>query len=224
MSSDIALHCVEIDATSEHTATVIWLHGLGADGNDFVPVVHELGLADRGVRFVLPHAPFRRITINGGAMMSGWYDIYALDGSQGEDAVGIRESEAQLLDLIEVEIARGVPVERIVLAGFSQGGAVVLHTALRNPERLAGVMALSTYLPLAETTADERSASSLELPVFQAHGLEDGVILPEIAVRSRQALEALGCAVEWHEYPMPHSVSMQEIGDIRDWLLRVLAL
>ena len=157
-------------------------------------------------------------------MMSGWYDIYALDGSQGEDAVGIRESEAQLLDLIEVEIARGVPVERIVLAGFSQGGAVVLHTALRNPERLAGVMALSTYLPLAETTADERSASSLELPVFQAHGLEDGVILPEIAVRSRQALEALGCAVEWHEYPMPHSVSMQEIGDIRDWLLRVLAL
>ncbi|MCB1737282.1 MAG: carboxylesterase, partial [Gammaproteobacteria bacterium] len=120
MSSDIALHCVEIDATSEHTATVIWLHGLGADGNDFVPVVHELGLADRGVRFVLPHAPFRRITINGGAMMSGWYDIYALDGSQGEDAVGIRESEAQLLDLIEVEIARGVPVERIVLAGFSQ--------------------------------------------------------------------------------------------------------
>ena len=224
MSSDIALHCVEIDATSEHTATVIWLHGLGADGNDFVPVVHELGLRDRGVRFVLPHAPFRRITINGGAMMSGWYDIYALDGSQGEDAVGIRESEAQLQDLVDAEIARGVPAERIVLAGFSQGGAVVLHTALRYPERLAGVMALSTYLPLAETTADERSASSLELPVFQAHGLDDGVILPEIAVRSRQALEALGCAVEWHEYPMPHSVSMEEIGDIRDWLVRVLAL
>ncbi|MCB1734942.1 MAG: alpha/beta fold hydrolase [Gammaproteobacteria bacterium] len=224
MSSDFSLHCVEIDATAEPTGTVIWLHGLGADGNDFVPVVHELGLRDRGVRFVLPHAPFRRITINGGAMMSGWYDIYALDGSRGEDAVGIRESEAQLQDLIDAEIARGVPAERIVLAGFSQGGAVVLHTALRYPERLAGVMALSTYLPLAETSADERSASSLDLPIFQAHGLEDGVILPEIAARSRLALEALGCAVEWHEYPMPHSVSMDEIGDIRDWLTQVLAL
>ncbi|MCP5141400.1 MAG: carboxylesterase [Gammaproteobacteria bacterium] len=224
MSLQIDLRSVEIDAEAPHVATVIWLHGLGADGNDFVPVVHELGLTARGVRFVLPHAPYRRITINGGAMMPGWYDIYALDGSQGEDEIGIRESESQLLALIEAEIARGVPAGRIVLAGFSQGGAVVLHTGLRYPDRLAGVMALSTYLPLAQTVPDEGSEAGLGLPVFQAHGSDDGVILPPIAQRSRDALTALGCEVEWREYPMPHSVSMAEIGDIRDWLVRVLGL
>lgn len=224
MTSDISLRSVEIDAEGEHAASVIWLHGLGADGNDFLPVVEALGLSAQGVRFVLPHAPFRRITINGGAMMPGWYDIYALDGSQGEDDAGIRESEAQLLALIEAEIARGVPADRIVLAGFSQGGAIVLHTGLRYPRRLAGIMALSTYLPLAATVADEGSEAGLNSAVFHAHGSQDEVILPPIAQRSRDGLIALGCDVEWHEYPMPHSVSMDEIGDIREWLVKVLGL
>lgn len=224
MDSSNRLHCIEIDPVGDHKASVIWLHGLGANGHDFEPVVAELGLVEKGVRFVLPHAPFRKITLNGGAMMPGWYDIYALDGSAGEDDAGIRDSGAQLDDLIQIEKDKGVPAEKIIIAGFSQGGAVALFSGLRHPERIGGIMALSTYLPLAPTTRDELHEASKGVNIFMAHGSEDPVILPNIAELSRQALEALGAEVEWHEYDMPHAVCPEEIGHIRDWLSRTLAV
>jgi phospholipase/carboxylesterase len=202
-------------------ATVIWLHGLGADGHDFEPIVPELGLPPTlRLRFVFPHAPVQPVTINGGLAMRAWYDI-TNDGRQ--DAAGIRASQQRVEALIEREKSRGVAPARIVLAGFSQGGAIALHTGLRHPERLAGILALSTYLPLADTLAAEAHPANREVPIFMAHGTEDPLIPLARARASRDALRALGYQVEWHEYPMPHSVCAEEIAHIGAWLTRVLS-
>ena len=196
---------------------MIWLHGLGADGHDFEPIVPELGLRFP-VRFVFPHAPVRAVTINGGMAMRAWYDIFSFDRHAEEDAAGIRASAAAVTELVDREIARGVASERIVLAGFSQGGAIALHAGLREPRPLAGVLALSTYLPLATTLASERSAANARIPIFMAHGTDDPVLPFAMAEASRRALESLGYAVDWHAYPMAHSVCLEEIGAIGAWL------
>jgi phospholipase/carboxylesterase len=216
------LETIEIETGKAPDAAVIWLHGLGADGHDFEPVVPELRLPARfHVRFVFPHAPVRPVTLNQGMRMRAWYDILQLGGGR-EDAAGIRASQRSVEELIGRERGRGIPPRRVVLAGFSQGGAIVLHTSLRYPERLAGTLALSTYLPLASTLAAERTAANLDLPIFMAHGTEDPMIPLDRAVRSRDALAALGYPVEWRDYPMPHSVCLPEISDIAEWLTRVL--
>ncbi len=216
------LETIEIETSPKPTAAVIWLHGLGADGHDFEPIVPELGLpAAKAVRFVFPNAPQRPVTINNGMRMRAWYDILQLGGG-AEDEAGIREAQGLLEDLISRETRKGIPHNKIVLAGFSQGGAIVLQTALRLRERLAGVMALSTYLPLAPKLAAERQAANKDLPIFMAHGQYDNMIPLDRAVRSRDALQALGYAVEWREYPMAHSVCPEEIADIAAFLLRIL--
>ncbi|MBC7468100.1 MAG: dienelactone hydrolase family protein [Ramlibacter sp.] len=204
-------------------ATVIVLHGLGADGNDFVPVAQELDLALAGdVRFVFPHAPVIPVTINGGYAMRAWYDILGADLVQREDEAGLRSSLAQVEALIEREQARGIPSARIVLAGFSQGCAMALLTGLRHRERLGGIVGMSGYLPLAATTAAERHDANVSTPVFLAHGQMDTVVPLVRAVASRDALKALGYEVEWHEYPMAHSVCTEEIADLSRWLVGVL--
>ena len=215
------LPAIELVTGHDPKSAVIWMHGLGADGHDFVPVVKELGLpAERPIRFIFPHAPMRPVTINGGHVMRAWYDI-AQDGlARRADAQGIRESQAAIEALIARENERGIPSERIVLAGFSQGGAIALQTALRHRARLAGVLALSTYLPLADTVAAEAAAANAAVPIFMAHGSQDEVIPMAMAAESRQRLEALGYPVEFHTYPMPHSVCMEEIGAIAHWLER----
>jgi phospholipase/carboxylesterase len=201
---------------------VIWLHGLGADGHDFEPIVPELGLPpSKPVRFIFPNAPMRAVTINMGMRMRAWYDILQMGGGP-EDEAGVRESQAQIEGLIAAEAKRGVPHDKIVLAGFSQGGAIVLQTALRQRERLAGVLALSTYLPLATTLAKERTPANGALPIFMAHGRYDNMIAIDRATKSRDALQGLGYAVEWHEYPMQHSVCPEEIADIAAFLLKIL--
>jgi len=201
---------------------VLWLHGLGADGHDFEPLVPMLGLPRRlAARFVFPHAPERPVTINMGMRMRAWYDIAEL-GGRSEDAEGIRASQGLLEALIARERARGIEARRIVLAGFSQGGAIALQTGLRHPERLAGIMALSTWLPLAATLEVERSAANRDVPLFLAHGLHDEMVGIERALRSRDALEALGYAVEYHEYPMGHAVCPEEVAAIATWLARTL--
>ena len=211
------LDAIEITTGPMPRLAVLWLHGLGADGHDFEPIVPELGLSVP-VRFVFPHAPVRPVTINGGMAMRAWYDILGFDRRAREDAAGIRASAAAVTELVDREIERGMSSDRIVLAGFSQGGAVALHTALREPRPLAGVLALSTYLPLAATLASERSAANARLPLFMAHGTDDGVLPLQLAETSRAALEALGYAVEWHAYPMAHSVCLEEVGAIGAWL------
>jgi phospholipase/carboxylesterase len=211
------LDAIEITTGAAPELAVLWLHGLGADGHDFEPIVPELGLRF-AVRFVFPHAPVRPVTINGGMAMRAWYDILGFERGSREDAAGIRSSAAAVTELIDREIARGMPSERIVLAGFSQGGAVALQTALREPRPLAGVLALSTYLPLAATLASERSTENAGIPIFMAHGTADSVLPLSLAESSRRALEALGYAVDWHVYPMPHSVSPEEISAIGAWL------
>lgn len=217
------LETIEINPASPATACVIVLHGLGADGNDFVPVAHELDLRSAGaVRFVFPHAPTRPVTINGGYVMRAWYDILGTDLVRREDEAGLRASQAQIDALIAAEVARGVPASRIVLMGFSQGCAMALMTGLRHPERLAGIVGLSGYLPLADTTAAERHTANADVPIFLAHGRVDPVVPLARAVASRDALQALGYAPEWHEYAMPHSVCAEEIADINRFLLRVL--
>jgi len=219
----VPLESLELETGRRPTASVIWLHGLGADGHDFEPIVPELDLPDTlPVRFVFPHAPMQAVTINGGAVMRAWYDVYALQGVRREDEAGVRASQARVEELIAREKARAIPASRLVLAGFSQGGAIALHTGLRHAERLAGIMALSTYLPLASTLAAEASAASRGVPIFMAHGLYDPLIPIERARASRKQLESAGYAVEWHEYPMEHSVSAEEVGDISAWLVRVL--
>jgi phospholipase/carboxylesterase len=216
------LETLEIESGPKPAAAVIWLHGLGADGHDFEPIVPELGLpASKPVRFIFPNAPQRPVTINNGMRMPAWYDILQLGGG-AEDEAGIRESQAQIEGLIAREKTRGIAHNKIVLAGFSQGGAIVLQTALRQRERLAGVMALSTYLPLATKLAAERQAINNDLPIFMAHGSYDPMIPMARAQQSRDALQALGYAVEWREYPMPHSVCPEEIADIAEFLLRIL--
>jgi len=218
-----ALETIELETAGAPDAAVIWLHGLGADGHDFEPVVPELRLPGAArVRFVFPHAPVRPVTLNMGMPMRAWYDIYQLGGGR-EDGEGIRASQSQLERLIARERARGVAAQRIVLAGFSQGGAIALHTGLRHGERLAGILALSTYLPLADTLAAERSEANGALPVFLAHGDHDDIIPVERARQSHARLEALGYAVTWKEYPMPHAVCAPEIADIAAWLLTRLA-
>jgi len=216
------LETIEIESAPRPDAAVIWLHGLGADGHDFEPIVPELRLpAQMRVRFVFPHAPVRPVTMNMGTRMRAWYDILQLGGGQ-EDETGIRASQKLLEGLIEREASRGIASQRVVLAGFSQGGAIALQAGLRSTQRLAGLLALSTYLPLAATLRAERGTANREVPIFMAHGGQDPMIPIDSARRSREVLEGLGYRVEWREYPMPHSVCAEEISDIADWLVRVL--
>lgn len=217
-----SLERIEIETAPAPTATVIWMHGLGADGHDFEPIVPELALpASPGVRFIFPHAPVRAVTLNNGMAMRAWYDILELGGTR-EDGEGLRMSQAAVETLIAGEEARGIAAGRIVLAGFSQGGAIAFQAGLRHPQRLAGIMALSTYLPLAGTVEAERHEANRGLPIFMAHGSADPMISIGRAQQSRKMLEALGYPVEWHEYPMPHSVCPPEIADISAWLVKVL--
>ena len=219
----MSLEVIEIETAPNPTASIIILHGLGADGNDFVPVASELDLSSVGpVRFVFPHGPTRAVTINGGYVMRAWYDILGTDIAPREDEAGLRESQALVEALIANETARGIKASRIVLAGFSLGCAMIFMAGLRHAERLGGLLGMSGYLPLADKTAQERSAANADVPIFQAHGTGDGVIPIERAVASRNALKALGYVVEWHEYPMQHSVCAQEIADMNRWLVRVL--
>ena len=205
-------------------ASIIVLHGLGADGNDFVPVAQELDLAAVGdVRFVFPHAPVIPVTINGGHEMRAWYDILGADLVQREDEKGLRRSLAQVEALIVREKSRGIPAERVVLAGFSQGCAMALLTGLRHAHRLGGIAGLSGYLPLAATTAAELHAANTSTPIFLAHGRMDPVVPLARATASRDALKSLGYPVEWHEYPMAHSVCMEEIADLSRWLVGILS-
>jgi phospholipase/carboxylesterase len=209
------MEAVEIETGPNPVASVIWLHGLGADGHDFEPIVPELEL-DKPVRFVFPHAPVRPVTINNGMRMRAWYDIFQFGGGAEDDA-GIRASQKLVEEMIAKEKGR-----KIILAGFSQGGAIVLQTALRHPERLAGLMALSTYLPLSGTLAAERNKANHDLPIFMAHGRFDDIIPIQRAQQSRDFLQKLSYKVEWHEYPMPHSVCAEEIRDISEFLVRLL--
>ena len=214
---------IEIETAPQPTASVIWLHGLGADGRDFVPIVPELRLpSDLAVRFVFPHAPHRPVTINRGYVMRAWYDIAETEFGRQEDEAGIRESEQTVRGLIQREIERGISSERIVLAGFSQGGAVVLHTGLRLPQRLAGILALSTYLPLADTLKAEAHQANADVPIFMAHGTDDPIIPLALGESSADLLTRRGANLEWRTYEMEHSVCLDEIQDIAGWLTRVL--
>ncbi len=223
MSRPMSRPPIEIETAPNPTATVIVMHGLGADGNDFVPIAQELDLGAVGpVRFVFPNAPVIPVTINRGMPMPAWYDILLPDLDRQEDEAGLRRSLALIEELIANEKARGIPAHRIVVAGFSQGCAMSLLTGLRHAERLAGIVGLSGYLPLAATTAAERHAANHDTPVFLAHGAYDNVVVPPRAVAARELLAGLGYAVEWHEYPMAHSVCIEEIADLNAFLLRVL--
>ena len=221
-TSDL-LDALEIESAPSPTAAVVWLHGLGADGYDFVDVVPMLGLKAIPTRFVFPHAPMRPVTINGGAVMRAWYDVRGDAGVRREDEAGVRESQGRVEALIAREKARGIAARRIALAGFSQGGAMVLQTGLRHPERLAGVMALSCFLPLSDKVAGEVVAANRDVPIFMAHGTHDPLIPLARARHAHDLLISLGYHIEWHEYPIPHSVSDAEIRDISAWLQRILA-
>ena len=212
------LPCVERETGPHPRYSVIWLHGLGADGNDFAPIVPELVARDwPALRFVFPHAPVQPVTVNGGMPMRAWYDIVGFDLLSRQDEAGMRESITAVEALIAREHERGVPSERIALAGFSQGGAIALAAGLRHAQKLAGIVALSTYLPLGAALAAERSAANAAVPIFWGHGTMDPVVILQRGLDSRAALEALGYAVDWHTYPMPHSVCAEEIADLRDW-------
>lgn len=218
------LACVEVEPQGEARHAVIWLHGLGADGFDFPPIVPHLALpAELGVRFVFPHAPAIPVTVNGGMVMPAWYDIVELDLERRHDEAGVRASARRLERLMAREVERGIPPERTVLAGFSQGGAIALHVALRHPERLAGAIGLSTYLVLQETLEAERSSASRGLRVFQAHGTQDPMVPLQAGQASRARLEELGCEVEWHTYPMQHEVSLDELHALGRWLVKRLS-
>jgi phospholipase/carboxylesterase len=219
---------VEIETGSAPAGSVIWLHGLGADGHDFEPIVAELHLPpELALRFVFPHAPLRPVTINAGMSMRAWYDILGLDRSAPADEAGIRDSARILDTLVARESRRGIEDRNIVVAGFSQGGAIALHAGLRHPGELAGVMALSTYLPLAEYFADEVLGQAQrrhrDMPIFMAHGRFDPVLPYELGRASADLLVDNGYQVEWHEYPMAHAVCAEEVADIRRWLLSVFA-
>jgi len=219
----VALDAIEIETGNNPTAAVIWLHGLGADGHDFEPIVPELRLSrSLSLRFVFPHAPVRPVTLNNGMPMRAWYDILQLGGGP-EDEAGVRASQTLVEGMIAGEQKRGIEARRIVLAGFSQGGAIALQTALRSRERLAGVLALSTYLPIAAKLEAERSKANQDVPIFMAHGLHDDIIPLRKAELSRDVLAKNGYAVEWKTYPMPHSVCAEEVADIARFLARLLA-
>ncbi len=218
------LPSVELETGPNPTAAVIWLHGLGADGNDFVPIVDEMPLpASASVRFVFPHAPMRPVTLNNGFRMRAWYDLAAGDITNRADIAGVRESQAHVEALIARERARGVAARRIVIAGFSQGGVIALHTGVRHSERLAGIVALSTYVVVPDMLAEEGSAANRDVPIFMAHGTFDPMVRPEWGEAGRKALVAAGYHVEWHTYPMPHSVVWEEVEAISAFLARVLA-
>src|SRR5690606_29566883 len=214
------LETLEICSSRTPDSAVIWLHGLGADGHDFETVVEELRLPS--VRFILPHAPYRPVTINNGYSMRAWFDLYGLEAGSPQDEAGIRDAQAQIELLIERERRRGIVTDRIMLAGFSQGGAIALHTALRHPERLGGVLGLSTYLPLKFALAAEAHASNRDLPIFLAHGTFDNVIGLQLAEASADFLRQHGYQPEWHEYAMAHSVCLEEIAGIRGFIYRAL--
>ncbi|MGB1580808.1 MAG: alpha/beta hydrolase [Nevskiales bacterium] len=217
------LETVEVGAKENATHSVIWMHGLGADGNDFVPIVPELMLPpELAVRFVFPHAPQRPITLNAGMRMRAWFDIASLDRGAGEDADGIATSQAQIEALIQREKQRGVAAANIVLAGFSQGGAMSLHTGLRHSETLAGIMALSTWLPLRDSLAAEAVDANRQTPLFMAHGTFDPMVPCHFGEESRDFLKAAGYSVDWHAYPMQHQVCLEQIADIGRWLKTVL--
>jgi phospholipase/carboxylesterase len=214
---------IELESAPHPTAAVIWLHGLGADGNDFAGLVPELDLDGcPPIRFVFPHAPSIPVTLNGGYIMPAWYDILGINLVDRQDTTGIQKSEQAIKALIENEVARGIPYECIVLAGFSQGCAMALHTGLRLPHRLAGIMALSGYLPLADRFATERMQANAKTPVFMAHGTQDPVVVLARGEKSRDALVAMGHPVQWHTYPMQHAVHPHEIADIASFLKQVL--
>jgi len=214
---------VEVETGRSPTGAVIWLHGLGADGHDFEPIVPQLvSPGERALRFVFPNAPIRPVTLNAGYAMRAWYDIIALDRRTREDETGIRASQALIEALIRREQGRGIAAERIVLAGFSQGGAMALFAGARYPERLAGIMGLSCYLLLGATFDAERHGANHATPIFLAHGLQDPVVSCRLGEEAHRQLEAAGCKVEWHAYSMPHSVCPQEVADIAAWLRRVL--
>lgn len=215
----MVLPAVELESKPKPRHSVIWLHGLGADGHDFAPIIPELVAKDwPGLRFVFPHAPVRPVTINNGMRMRAWYDIAGTDIASRQDEAGVRESVQQLDALIAREADRGVPAERVFLAGFSQGGAIVLAGGVRHARRLGGIIALSTYLPIAEKTAAERSVANAEIPIFMAHGSHDQVVPQTLGSRSRDVLKGLGYSVDWHSYPMAHQVVAEEIADLRQWL------
>jgi phospholipase/carboxylesterase len=217
------LETIEVETKPKPNAAVIWLHGLGADGHDFEPIVPEIVRpGERAWRFVFPNAPVRPVTINGGMAMRAWYDLKGLDRRAAEDAAGFRDTDALVRQLIAKEVARGIPTNRVVLAGFSQGGAVSLYTVPRYPDKLAGVLALSCYLPRESTLLAERAPANDATPIFMAHGRADTVLTMSLGMQSRDFLKALGYAVEWHDYPMAHAVCAAEIADIREFLFRIL--
>lgn len=208
----------------EARACVIWLHGLGADGHDFEPIVPELGLApELGVRFVFPHAPSIPVALNGGMVMPAWYDIEEIDLRRRHDEAGIRRSTQQISALIDAERAAGVPDEKMVLAGFSQGGAIALFAGLRHPRKLAGILAMSAYLVIEETTATERSEANRTTSILQAHGDFDPMVPVARGAEARDRLTALGYSVDWHTYPMEHQVCLEEIQLVGSWLAGVLS-
>ena len=215
------LDAIEIETGPKPAASVVWLHGLGADGHDFEAIVPELDLPDCAIRFVFPHAPMQPVSINAGMVMRAWYDI-ADPTLRRDDEVGVRASQARVEALLAREKQRGTQANRLVLAGFSQGGVIALQTGLRHPERLAGIMALSCYVPLAETLPDEANAANRDVPILMAHGTADPIVPFARATRSRDLLKHLGYDVQWHDYIMQHAVCAQEINDISGWLVRVL--
>jgi len=219
----VSREAVEIETGRNPQAAIIWLHGLGADGHDFEPIVPELVRpTDRPLRFVFPHAPMRPVTLNGGYVMRAWYDIIAIDRRAAEDEQGIRASQALVTELIRGENTRGIPSERIVLAGFSQGAAMALFCGTRYPERLAGIIGLSCYQVLAIRFDAERLPANQHTPIFLGHGMQDPVVIPALGEAASRQLQAAGYEVEWHAYSMPHSVCPQEVIDIAAWLRRVL--
>ncbi len=220
------LETIEIETAEGIEYSVIWLHGLGASGHDFEPLVPELKLLQRpGVRFIFPHAPIRQITVNGGAAMRAWYDINSMDfESRNQDDEGIAESVSQIDDLVNAEIEKGIPASNIVLAGFSQGGAIALQAGMTLPHSFAGIVALSTYLPMQ---ADDMTAipdTKLRMPIFMAHGRHDDVILFNVATSSRDILMEKKANLEWHEYDIAHSVSLEEVEDLSVWIRRLFAM
>ncbi len=213
------LECIESTTGESPQYSVIWLHGLGADGHDFEPIVPQLNLPDdQPTRFVFPHAPRQPVTINNGMVMRAWYDISALDLERGEDIAGIKRSAQLLHGLIKREQERGVASPKIIVAGFSQGGAIALYAGLRHPDPLAGIVALSCYLPQPQTLSTEAHAANRHTPIFMAHGDYDPVVPPVLGDNSRRFLQQAGYPVEWHTYPMPHSVNLDEVSDIGQWL------